>query len=223
MTTTTARIKKAGKHFEILVDLDNAIKFKKGESNFIEAEGDRIFTDVKKGDAAPSGDLTAAFGTTDVSKIVAMIVKQGEVQLTQDYREELKENKIKQVVDFLSRNASDPKTGKPHTPQRIEAALQQAHVNIKNVPVEAQINDIITQISSIIPIKIETKKVRITIPPIYTGKAYGVITQYKENENWLNDGSLEVVVKVPSGAIMDFYDKLNAITHGAALSQEIKE
>jgi len=35
-------------------------------------------------------------------------------------------------------------------------------------------------------------------------KAYGVIAIYKESENWLNDGSLEVIVKVPSGMIMDF-------------------
>jgi ribosome maturation protein SDO1 len=223
MTNTTARIKKAGKNFEILVDLDNAVKFKKGDSNFIEAEGDKIFTDMKKGNTAPSSDLMTAFGTTDVSKIASIIVKQGEILLTQDYRDEEKEKKIKQVVDFLSKNAFDPQTGRPHTPQRIQSALEQAHVNIKNVPIESQINEIINQISTIIPIKLETKKVRITIPSIYTGKAYGVINQYKENENWLNDGSLEVVLKVPSGAIMDFYDKLNAITHGAALSQEIKE
>ena len=30
MTNTTARIKKTGKHFEIIVDLDDALKFRKG-------------------------------------------------------------------------------------------------------------------------------------------------------------------------------------------------
>ena len=34
MTNTLARIKKAGKNFEIIVDLDGALKFKKGESGF---------------------------------------------------------------------------------------------------------------------------------------------------------------------------------------------
>jgi len=48
MTQTLARIKQAGKNFEILVNLDDALKFKKGESDFIEAEGDKIFTDSKK-------------------------------------------------------------------------------------------------------------------------------------------------------------------------------
>ena len=31
MAQTTARIKKEGKNFEVLVDLDEALKFKKGE------------------------------------------------------------------------------------------------------------------------------------------------------------------------------------------------
>ena len=32
MAQTTARIKRGGKHFEILVDLDEAMKIKRGES-----------------------------------------------------------------------------------------------------------------------------------------------------------------------------------------------
>ena len=58
---------------------------------------------------------------------------------------------------------------------------------------------------------------------MHTGKAYGVISTYKTSENWMNDGSLEVIVEVPSGIIMDFYDKLNGVTHGSAITQEIKE
>jgi len=222
MTSTLARIKKLGKTFEIIVDLDTAIKFKKGQSSYIEVEGDKIFSDSKKGQVAPNADLQAAFGTNDVNQIASKIVKEGEVLVTQNYRDEEREKKIKQVIDFLSRNAFDPKTGMSHTPQRIEAALKQAHVNIKNVPIENQISEIITQIIPIIPIRLETKKVRITVPAVHTGKVYGIITNYKESENWLNDGSLEVVVKVPSGAIMDFYDKLNSVTHGSALTEEIK-
>ena len=63
MTQTTARMKKGGKSFEIIVDLDKALKFKKGESsgNFLEANN--IFSDSKKGFAAPSKDMEEAFGT----------------------------------------------------------------------------------------------------------------------------------------------------------------
>ena len=45
----------------------------------------------------------------------------------------------------------------------------------------------------------------------------------KENEKWLDNGDLEVTVKVPAGMIMDFYDKLNSVTHGGAITEEIRE
>jgi len=223
MTQTIARIKQKGKHFEIIVDLEEAMKFKKGTSSSFEAEDDRIFTNSKRGEVASNSDLMSSFGTTDNFEIAKKIVKDGEVLVSQDYRDEEKEKKLKQIVDFLSRNAVNPQTGNPHTPDRIHKALEEAHVNIKNTPIDSQINDILSEISKIIPIRIETKKIKVTIPAIHTGKAYSIIGQYKEEENWMNDGSLEVVIKIPAGMVMDFYDKLNSATHGSAMTQEMKE
>jgi ribosome maturation protein SDO1 len=225
MTQTTARITKNGRHFEIIVDMEKALKARKGENvtanEFLEI--DKVFNDSKKGMVASEAEVENAFGTNDIYKVALDIIKKGEVLTTQDYRDEEREKKIKQVVDFLSKNAIDSQSGRPHTAERIKNALEQAHVNIKNMPIEAQIKDIVQQISSIIPIKIATKKVKVVIPAIHTGRAYGVISEYKEDENWLGNGDLEVIVSVPAGMIMDFYDKLNSMTHGSALTEEIKE
>ena len=223
MTNTIARITKAGKHFEIMVDLDEALKFKKGETSSIDAETDKIFTDLKKGQVASSSDLQEAFGTTDVQEIIEKIVKSGEVQTTQEHRDEEKEKKLKQVVDFIAKNAVDPQTGNPHTAERIKNALEQSHVNIKNVPIENQVQEIIEELRKIIPIKIETKKVKVTVPAVHTGKVYGIINQFKEKENWLDNGDLEIIASVPAGIIMDFYDKLNSVTQGSVLTEEIRE
>ena len=224
MTQTTARIKKAGKNFEIMVDLDKAIKFRKGETKAVDfLEIDKVFSDSKKGFVASENDLKSSFGTTEIYEVAGRIVKEGEVLLTQEYRDEEKEKREKQVIDFLSRNAVDPKTGNPHTPERIKSALEQAHIEIKNIAIDRQITDIIQKISLILPIKIAVKKIKITVPAIHTGKAYGIINTYKEKETWLSDGSLEVVVSIPAGMVMDFYDKLNSVTHGSALTEEIKE
>ena len=223
MTQTTARIKKTGKNFEILVNMENALKFKKGEINFIQADSSFIFKDLKKGERASETELKEAFGITDVNKIASEIVKKGEVLVTQEQRSAEQEKKFKQVIDFLSANSIDPKTGNPHTAERIKSALVQAHINIKNVPIENQIKEIIAEISKILPIKLETKTVRITIPAMHTGKAYGIVAQYKKDETWLDDGSLRVVVNVPSGIVMNFYDQLNSVTHGSALTEEVKE
>ena len=223
MTNVTARINKSGKHFEVLVDLDDAMKFRKGEISSINSETDKIFRDLKKGELAPSSDLETAFGTTDVNDIVQKIVKGGEVQTTQDFRDAEHEKKVKQVVDFLARNAVDPQTGNPITTERIKNAIEQAHINIKNTPIENQISEILDSLTKIIPIKLDTKKVKIKIPAMHTGKAYGVVNQYKKTENWLDNGDLEVIVDVPSGIIMDFYDKLNNVTHGSAITEEISQ
>lgn len=223
MTQTIARIKQHGKHFEIVVDMDKALKFRNGQSastDFLDV--DSIFTDSKKGLHASEKDLTEAFGSDDLNAVASKIVKGGEILLSQEHRDEEKEKKIKQVIDLLSKNATDPKTGNPHTPERIKNALEQAHINIKNGPIEPQIGEIIEKLSVILPIRMETKKVRIIVPAIHTGRAYGIFNQYKESENWLSNGDLEVVVNVPSGLLMDFYDKLNGITHGSAVTEEIK-
>jgi len=223
MTNTIARTKQAGKHYEIVVDLDNALKFKKGEINSISAEIDKIFHDSKKGEIASESDLQEAFHTTNVQEIVEKIIKTGEILLTQEHRDEEQERKFKQIVDFLTTNSIDPQTGNPHTSERIKNALEQAHINVKNVPIENQIKEIVEEVSKIIPIKIETKKVKIKIPAVHTAQAYGVINQYKEHENWLDNGDLDVIANIPAGMIMDFYDKLNAVTHGSALTEEIRQ
>ena len=223
MTQTIARIKKNGMNFEVLVEMENALKFRKGQSDYLTVEGGRVFTNIKRGDVASKNDLEIAFKKTNADEIGKMIVKSGEVLTDQDHRDEEREKKIKQVVDFLSKNAVDPQTGNPLTPDRIKSAIEQAHVQIKNAPIDSQIKEILDRLSTVMPIKIETKRIKITVPAIQTGKAYGLVAQYKEKENWLNDGSLEVIVSIPAGITLDFYDKLNSLTHGSALTEEIKQ
>ena len=174
-------------------------------------------------EVSSSSDLKEAFKTENINDIAEEIVKKGEVLVSQEQRSEEHEKNVRKVVDFLATNSINPQTKNPHTPERIKSAIEEAHINIKNVPIENQIQEIIEQLSKVIPIKFETKKVKVIIPAVYTGKAYGAINQYKEEENWLDDGTLEVIAKIPSGIIMDFYDKLNSITHGSAVTEEMKE
>ncbi len=222
MTQTIARIKKIGKEFEIIVNMEKALNFKKSSSDNDFLEIDKIFLDSKKGFTAPKEDLIKAFGTEDVYEISKKIVREGEILLTKEYRDKQQDKKFNEIIDFLSRNAINPKTGNPYTPHIIKTALEEAGVNIKNTPIEEQIPEIIGKLSKAIPLKIETRKIKIIIPAIHTGQVYGILSQYKEKENWLNDGSLEVIVNVPSGTVMNFYEKLNSITHGSALTEEVK-
>jgi ribosome maturation protein SDO1 len=224
MTETTARIKKGGKHFEILVDLDEAMKVKKNSPEADMARAvvtDSIFTNLKSGDHASSNDLEVAFGTSDPQEVSLKIIKEGEVvQTTESMRSE-QEAKYKQIVDFLSKNAVSPE-GRPYTPDRIMKALGEAHINVKNKPIEAQMDEIIDHLAKVLPLKIEKKKVKLTVPAIHTGKAYSVVKQYIIEESWKNNGDLEVIVEMPTALIFDFYDRINSATHGSVLSEELR-
>lgn len=220
---TEARITRQGKKYEILVDLDEALKIRKGEDNNIGAAvlTSSVFYNLKSGDVASTADLENNFGTSNFDDVCFKIIRDGEVVLPAEYLRKMQEGKYKQVVDFLSKNAVSPH-GTPYTPDRIMTALKEANVSVKNVPIEKQISEIISSIQRIIPIKIDSKKIRVTIPAQFTGRAYGVITEFKQDEEWLSNGDLRVVVSVPAGLVMDFFDKLNGVTHGSALTEEIK-
>jgi ribosome maturation protein SDO1 len=225
MTQTIARIRKEGKHFEILVDLEEAIKVAKGdkEANIGSAVlTDKIFYNLKSGEHASDSDLEKAFETTNFMEIAEKIIKTGEIVKTIESIKAEQNKKYKQIVDFLSRNAVSPE-GRPYTPDRIMKALTEAHINIKNKPIEIQIDEILEQLFRVLPIKIERKKVRLIIPAIHTGKAYGIIKEFSKEETWKSNGDLEVIVEMPTAMIFDFYDKINSATQGSVLSEEIKD
>ena len=222
MANVEARISVKGKHFEIFVDLGEALEVKNGDGDITSAlQSPNIFHDLKKGTAVSNKDLEEAFGTTDIYEIAKHIIMKGEVQKNQEFRDEERERKISQVISLVLRNATD-QHGRPYTETRIRSAIDEAHYSFDKRPADQQMPDLISKLKTIIPIKIETKKIKIIIPAQYTGQSYGILQDYKESENWLGNGSLEVVLNIPAGLTMDFFDKLNSITHGAVQSEELK-
>jgi len=220
----TARIKKEGKNFEILVDLDKAIYFRKtgqGSVNNILAFPN-VFSDVKKGMHASSTDMKTAFGTDDVFKAAELIIKKGELMLPAEYRAKQRDDKKKQIVTWLSQNCLDPRTGAMHTPARIEKVMEDAGVKIdEHESAEQQAIEIIKIINKLLPIKLEKKKLMIKVPAQYTGRAYATLKEFMLKEEWLSDGSLQCTVEMPAGMQMTFFDRLNAITHGETFSKEL--
>jgi ribosome maturation protein SDO1 len=223
MAQVTARIKIKGKHYEILVDLDEALKVKAGKGNLASAViSQHVYSDIKKGTTVSNADLTDAFGTTDLLTIAKKIITSGEVQKTQEFRDTEKENKIKQILNLIIKNAID-QNNRPYTEERLKRAIEEVHYNFDSRSPEQQMPILIEKLKTVIPIKIETKKIKLTIPAQYTGQAYSVLKEYKQSEDWLPNGALQVIISIPAGMQLDFYDKLNSITHGAVQSEEIVE
>ena len=223
MPNVEARIKVKDKHYEINVDLDEALKVRNGTGSVQSAlQTLQIFHDLKKGTIAPQKDLEEAFSTTDIYKIAEHIIKKGEVQKTQEFRDEQRENKKKQIISLILKNAVD-QHGRPYTEERIRTAIEQANYSFDNRPAEKQMNDLISKLKEVIPIKMEVKRIKLIIPARFTGQIYGILQDYKESENWLSNGNLEAILNIPAGLTIDFFDKINSMTHGAVQSEELKK
>lgn len=222
-----ARLKKSGTVFEVAVDPDQAIAFKKGKAVDIKEviRSEKIFNDVSRGVSASETQLKAVFGTIDVLQIAVMIIKDGEIQLTADYREKLREEKRKRIIAIIARNAIDPRTRLPHPPQRIENGMEEAKVKIDEFrTAEEQIDQIIKQLRPILPITFEQRKIMIRIPASHAGKAVNAIMQFAKphQEKWNDDGSYSCIVEIAAGLEADFYDRLNKLTHGGAETRVIE-
>ncbi len=222
-----ARLKIKGKNFEVLVDCDKAMDFRNGIGKIDDVLATtEIFKDVKIGERASEKDLEDIFGTNDAYKIAERIVKEGEVQLTSEYRKKLKEEKKKQIINIISRNAVDPRTGLPHPPERIERAMDEANVKIDEFrEAEEQIQEILSQLRPILPIKFEVWEVAVKIPPTYAAKSYNVLKNYGKllKDEWQGDGSLIAIVEIPAGMQESFFNELSKLCHGDVETKILKK
>ena len=222
-----ARLKIQGQDFEILVDCNNALALREGKSidmrDILAAM--KIFSDAKKGLEASENAMKQIFGTSDVDEVAKTIIQKGEIQLTQEYRENIREEKRKQIITIIHINGVDPKTHLPHPPLRIENAFIEAKVHIDEFrPVQEQVQDALKKLRPILPIKFEVKEIAIKIPPDFAPKCYSTVKSFGTmlREEWQSNGYWVAVVELPGGMENDFYDKLNKICHGNVESKVLK-
>ena len=217
-----ARIKSHGNHFEILVNADKALEFKKGRgiiTNAIESTG--IFSDLRKGIKVKDSELEECFGTIDIFKIAEKIIKDGEIQLPAAYKEKERDLKYKQVVEWLASACSD-QAGRPIPAERIKSAIDQTGARIdEKKPTDEQALVVLKLIQKVMPIKVAVKRVAVKVPANFTGHLYGYLKGFIISEEWLSDGSLSCTVEIPSKLQSEFYDRLNSVTHGAAITKEM--
>ena len=214
-----AKLEKYGEKFEVLVDPDLALEFKKGKkldiSQILAVE--KIFKDAKKGEKASEELMKKIFGTSDPLEIAKIIIRKGELRLTTEQRRRMLEAKKKKIVSIIARNSVNPQTGTPHPPKRIEKALEEAKVNIDiTKSAEEQMPNILKAIRPILPIRFEKKSIAVKIPGEYAGKAYSVVKSYGEikREEWSKQGEWMFIIDVPAGVVDEFFRELNSLTKG---------
>ncbi|MFB6133837.1 MAG: ribosome assembly factor SBDS [Halanaeroarchaeum sp.] len=226
----TARLESHGARFEVLVDPDAALAMKRGEfdgdlEDVIAARD--VFENASRGDRPAEEDLETVFGTTDPMEIIPEVVEEGEIQITAEQRREMEEQKHKQLVNKIARNAVNPQMDDaPHPPDRIEAALEEAGFDVDPMePVEAQVDDALDALRPVIPIRFDEVTVAVQVPAEYAGSAQAKIRTYGdlEREEWQADGSWVGLLTFPAGMQNDFYDLVNEVTSGEAETRIVKD
>jgi ribosome maturation protein SDO1 len=226
----TARLESHGTRFEVLIDPDAALAMKRGEfdgdlEDVIAAED--VFENASRGDRPPEEDVEEVFGTTDPMEIIPEVVKRGEIQITAEQRTEMLEQKRKQLINRITRNAVNPQMDDaPHPPERIERALEEAGFTIDPMePVENQIDDALDALRPVIPIRFDEVTIAVQLPADYAGSGQAKVREFGEleREEWQNDGSWVGVVTFPAGLQNDFYDLVNEVSSGEAETRVVKE
>jgi ribosome maturation protein SDO1 len=222
-----ARWETGGSRFEVLVDPDAVQAIKNGEKVDLadKLALDQVFKDAKKGDKISEEHLEKIFHTRDLVEIARQIVVKGEVQVTTEQRHKLQAAKLRQIVTTIARNAMNPQTGAPHPPSRIEAAMTEAKVHVDPFrPVDAQVQEILTKLRPILPIRLDVVKVRVKLPAQHYPRVIGDLKGMGRllDEQWLGDGSWSGIIEIPAGVQTELYEKLNARTKGAAETALVK-
>ncbi len=223
-----ARLKSHGHKFEIVVNPDQAIAFRNGAAIDIKdiLQAQKIFFDAQKGQIAGETELISVFETKDPVAVAEKIIKTGEIQLTTEYREKLREEKKKKIIYIIHRNAVDPKTGFPHPMQRIELALDEAKAHIDEFKsAEDQVKELVDKLRAILPLRFEIVTIETHLPSQYAASAYRILKAYGTvlKDNWQNDGSLLANVEMPAGMQQEYYDAINKATHGSAQAKVVSK
>jgi len=214
-----ARLESHGERFEILVDPHGAALVRQGQPVEIEdvVAALNVFGNSSKATRASDESLLKVFQTTDFDAVARKIIIKGEIHLTADQRKQMVEEKRRQVITFISRNAVNPQDGHPHPPARIERAMEEARVNIDPFKhVDEQVKETVKALRPLLPIRFEELRLAIKIPPDFAARSYGDIAAAAtmEKDEWLKDGSWVCVVRIPAGIQGEFYDLINKLSKG---------
>ena len=218
---TIVRLSAGNEKFEILVKPDPALEYKLGKKMDISniMISDEIYSDANKGTRSSTEKLMKQFKTTDQLEIAKQIMAKGDLNLNTDQRRKMIEEKKKQIVQYINKNFVDPKTHMPHPISRINAVLDEARVAIDPFKrLEDQIKNIIDPLRKILPLKSEILELTVTVPAQFSGQSFSVFKSIGEikSEQWLSDGSLQVVLNINAGMKGSFLDRIGTTTKGSA-------
>ena len=213
---SVVRYKKGGRFFEVAVDPDLVFPYRKGAVSLYQVlRSHRIFHKATEGREVFESSLEEAFGTADEETVADIIMRKGDVQLSPNHREKLRNQKKEKILDILVKRNIDPRTNTPHPRNRLEKIIETKNISINEVqPAEQQVHSVASTLKKHVPIEIAQKTIRIKTDRHHGYKirdhleSYGTI----ENESWEDGFSCSLTV--PAGLHSELVEKINTITKG---------
>jgi len=187
----------------------SVLKYRQGALGFDNVlVSDVIWKNINKGERANTEELKEAFGTDNEKEIAHTIADKGDLQLTDAERKEILEKKRNEIVNYIHKYYTDPRTRMPHPVARIEAAFEELKVRIDpDTPNERQIQDILKRLPEALPIRKTEISGTITIGHQYTAQIQTILKKHPDvqikGEKYTDEGSQYEVTMVPGG-----YDRL---------------
>ncbi|MFN2433918.1 MAG: ribosome assembly factor SBDS [Nitrososphaeraceae archaeon] len=218
---TIVRLSAGNEKFEILVKPDPALEYKLGKKMDISniMISDEIYSDANKGTRSSTEKLMKQFKTTDQLEIAKQIMAKGDLNMNTDQRRKMIEEKKRQIVEYINKNFVDPKTHTPHPISRINAVVDEARLAIDPFKrLDDQIKNFIEPLRKVLPLKSEVLELTVTVPAQFSGQSFSVFRSIGEikSEQWLSDGSLQVVLNLNAGIKSSFLDRIGTATKGSA-------
>ncbi len=176
------RYKYAGENFQVLVDFEKLNEFKKNpdkvQINEVLADL-KIFKNQKKGEIASENLLNEIFKNKNKEEIIKEILLKGECQIPTSYLNKLREEKKKQVINYIAENAINPQTKSKYTFSMIESEVNKLKFNFDpNKDFIIQSEEIIKLLKKRMPISLDKIILKIKIPGEYCGAFYGPFRKY---------------------------------------------
>jgi ribosome maturation protein SDO1 len=214
-----ARFSRDNDYFEIWVDPEMAWDYKHGKTNINFNDMialDTIYCDAKKGEEAKQDKIQEVFKTNNLEDVVKKIIINGEVQITTSQRNEMLERRKKDIIEFITKNAHDPKANTAVPSQRIINALEEIKYKFSlSRKKDDEIKEVLFKLQKVMPISLEKISVFLEVPAAYTGRVQPILHKYEiEEEKWAPTGVLFVKIKTPVGLKSNLINELNNITHG---------
>eukprot|EP01107_Rhizomastix_libera_P011451 TRINITY_DN288_c3_g1_i1.p1 TRINITY_DN288_c3_g1~~TRINITY_DN288_c3_g1_i1.p1 ORF type:complete len:258 (-),score=63.44 TRINITY_DN288_c3_g1_i1:90-863(-) len=208
--------------FEVLCKVGTALKYRDGKLGIDNTLiSDDIFTHAQKGEKAKASDLQAAFGTEKIADCIKTIMDKGEIQLSTEERKEMQQQKLNEVVNYIHKYYSDPKTKTSIPVTRIQNALETLKFHADpDLPVDRQLPDILKRLPEVLPCSKQEFTGIFIIPSHLMGQAGGVLKKHCNIQSEKFDGdNCRVRVSFVPGDYDPLMMDVNRATKGEAQFQ----